>query len=588
MIYFYTGIHFEIKKGSIMLNISKIVSIFVLIIISTEARIFFVGSNPNLSIIAYPQDVSKLPNEFVYFYPGYQKLPWWGDIDEPMHRPNDTYTVTGESTTESSTNSEFEHNGAIRAIQNNFGICFRPKPSYVQYIDLLYNINSFSNESSGKLTGSGQSIPYKYDVSNSSHEVLASSIWGFMFKGIPSGIKITAGFYDLGTPNQEFTFTKSGVDYESNRLLWGWSTTSCNHIFGVSGLDGDAWFQNEYSRGPLYRFDIQAGLTLEKLKLGSRLRFVFGKQDQYSWVPESSTIADSTIASNFSGDYEKSKWARKTTDAIIRLYGNYTWRKAEKYSLNTLVFLGYEARKAKNALTENLDIEDDAQEAIRSFVVEINPNINIYPWNKYSYIDAALLLEYSYSRYNNTSMQNVNGGTDGYWQTRVYPSDEYSWENFSYANENFIDLGLDISTSFPLYGNANRSLAFGLILLINTKFTWLNKYYGRNEISGSELKFVTENLRKNFKKEVWFNSMLSLNYRSGPIVYNFQVTEPLLYLLQPRTKVTDSKGKNVLYEHEKKGNWASQQDIKVALLVAYDLPTLKGMLKNHKSASADH
>ncbi len=564
----------------------NVLLIIIVCSIASPARIFFVGSNPFLSIIAFPQDVARLPGEYVFYYPSYQKLPWWGDIDEPTKRPNDTYTVTGENISQEASNSVFEHRGDIRAVSNAMGVVRKVNDKVSQYIDLTYNVNAFSNKSSGNLTNSSLTVPFDYKVTNSSHEVLASSIWAFMFRDIPAGIKIQLGFYDLATPNQDFSFTRNNTRYSTDRMVWGWSTVSCSHIFGTTGLDGDAWFQNEYSRGPIYRGDIQAGLTFSKLKFGTRLRYQYGKLAQYSWVPSSGSIADSTLSANFEGTYQKSQWARKTTDAMARVYGNYTWKKGDKYSLNTLFFLGYEAQKFRNALTENLDAEDGALEAIRSVVVEINPNVNIYPWNKYSYIDAALLIEYSYSRYNNTSKQWISGSQqDAYRASRVYIGDEYTWENFSYANEHFVDFGVDISTLYPLYGNAHRSVGLGLILFVNSKFTWMNKHYGHNNNAGSEFKFVTDNIRKNFKREVWFNTMFSINYRQGPANLNLQLTEPLLYLLQPRTRITDAKGKNILYDHEKKGNWASQQGVKAALLVAYDLPTLKAKLRKGNSTA---
>ncbi|MGE5671773.1 MAG: hypothetical protein ACM31E_10035, partial [Fibrobacterota bacterium] len=169
-----------------MCRIFNVLLILIVISLTTSARIFFVGSNPFLSIIAYPQDVAKLPGEYVFYYPSYQKLPWWGDIDEPTKRPNDTYTVTGENISQSSSNSAFEHRGDIRAVSNAMGMVRKVNDKVTQYIDLTYTINAFANKSSGNLTNSSLTIPYDYSVTNSSHEVLASSIWAFMFRDIPA------------------------------------------------------------------------------------------------------------------------------------------------------------------------------------------------------------------------------------------------------------------------------------------------------------------------------------------------------------------------------------------------------------------
>ncbi len=552
-------------------------------VLSIQGRIFFVGSNPYLSIFAFPQDVTALPSEFVFFYPSMQKLPWWGDVDEPTHRPNDSYTVTGENIKESSAN--FDHDGVIRSFKNHMGICYKPNPGLVHYVDVMYDVNAFSNKASGILTNSdnNNTIPFDYSITNSSHEVRASSIWGFHLKGLPVGIKLNLGLYQLGSPNQRFVFNKNDQPYETSRMVWGWATVGCNHIFGPRSTEGDAWFQNEYSRGPLYRMDLQVGTTMSRMKWGGRFRYIFGKQDQFRWQSQPSNISDTIIRNNFIGDYVKSDWATKTHDLTYRLYNNVTLKKGERYSLNTLLFLGYNAHKSKNALTENLDVEDDALEAARTFIVEVNPNINIYPWKtRFAYIDAALLLEYAYTRIGNTNIQRVNGGDiRAYRRSTVYVDDEYSWENFSYANENFVDVGVDLSMMFPLYGNANSNLGLGIIHFINTKFTWLNKYFGENNVVNNDLEFEVANMRKNYRKEIWINTMLNLHYKRGPAIYQFQFTAPLLYLLQPRTQVTDKEGKTILYEHEKKGNWASQQGVKAAIFFAYDLPALRNLFRRN-------
>jgi len=114
----------------------------------------------------------------------------------------------------------------------------------------------------------------------------------------------------------------------------------------------------------------------------------------------------------------------------------------------------------------------------------------------------------------------------------------------------------------PLFGGPNGSVGLGLVMFVNAKFTWMNKYFGTTGSNAASLDFTVEGQHRNFKREIWFNSMVSLPINAGRYHLRFEVTQPLLYSLMPRTRVLDAAGENVLYEHEKTGTWASQQGVK--------------------------
>jgi hypothetical protein len=458
------------------------------------------------------------------------------------------------------------------------GIFYGLRDNLVGLIDAEYSLGVLKNTSEGNFTNQDDNgyIPYEYSLGNTIHDILLTSVLGFPVRGIPVGIKLGFGFNQSGRPESEIKFTKENTPYNSNRMLWGWSRSGCNHIFGPRGTEGDAWFQNEYSIGPLFRFDIQGGTTFPRCKLGTRFRYITGLQDQYAWTSGEFTGTDSIIGSRFIGDYKKSEWSKKSRDALFRLYGNIFWKKHEQYSLNTLVFLQYEGKSAFNALSDNLEVEDDAKQKMRNFILEINPNINVFPGSKSTYIDVGLLLEYSFTRFENTYNRYINGGgeKESFINTPVNIDAleaEYHWERFSYANENFFDAGLDISTMFPLYGNADKRLGLGFILFANTKFTWYNKYFGTNPAGDAAGEFSVTGIRKNYRHEIWFNSMMILYWAFSRYNFRLEVTEPLLYSLSPRTRVTDATGKVVKYEHIVKGTWSSLNSVRVGLFVSYDL-----------------
>lgn len=550
-------------------------SLFVLLTLnafsSANTRVYQIGSNPFYSWISYPQDVMQWGGNFMYYYPRYEQVPWWGDIDEPTNKPNaTTYTTTGNK--EIDGDAYFEHSGKIHSIGNQLGYAHWFRENLVTSFDLDYDVDALRNRAEGKLTDEDNisHIPFDYSLRHTINRLYLNGIMGFKVRYIPVGFKLRFGFENTLALKQDFYYTKNDQAYSSDRTVWGWSTEGCNHIFGSRNAEGDAWLQREYAQGPMFMFDLQGGMTLPRVKLGTLFRYKFGHQDQYAW--EMDENASTSLDSTFMGDYQKSDMARKTRDATMLLYGNINWRKGKRYALNTFALLGYEGITSGDALSENLEIEDDAKEKARNVFVEFNPNINLLLGEHFHYIDAALLLKYSYNRLNNTYERWVGGGTqETYWNTSVNGEDENIWERFSYANENFFDVGADISAMFPLVNMEARFLGFGFMLLFDTRFTFQTKYYGNNTDDGTEITFTVDNRRENFKREIWFNTALTLQYMRMPFHIRFEIYEPLLYSLMPRTRVTDDEGKEVFYEHKTQPLWLSQRGFGVGLYFSYDM-----------------
>jgi hypothetical protein len=188
-------------------------------------------------------------------------------------------------------------------------------------------------------------------------------------------------------------------------------------------------------------------------------------------------------------------------------------------------------------------------------------------------IDTAILFEYNYTKYENTyDWWNSQMGAvkTTYWNTSVYVGEEYYWENFSYAEENFWDLGWEIDASLPIYGSKDEVLSLLTMIMLNSKFTSMTKYYGINENTDNDVIFTVMNNRINKRREIWLNTTLSLFYKKGRIHYRFDFIEPLIYSKYTKTTVTDTTGKE-LYTNEKANQLAIQEGSKFVLSIGYEI-----------------
>jgi hypothetical protein len=539
------------------------------------------GSNPYLSYSLFPQDVQLLRSNYISCFPAYEQRPYWGDIDEPANKPNGTYTSTGIDVVDN--DASFRHSAQVKSVANSVGYIHRFLSGVTANAHLDYNVDSRNNQAKGNLTdaSTGGHVPFDYSMSHVLNTLRLQGMAGFELFGAPAGIKVDAGFDNSLYLDHTFTFEKNGVSYSTDRATWGWTTSPCAHIFGASGPQGDAWLQDGYAKGPLYNFDLQAGMSLPIAKVGGRFAYRTGHQDYYNWVRDSSTsTGDAVLDRNFLGSYRKGEWSRTTRDGIGQLYGNVPWIKSQRYSLNTFVLLGYEGATLGRALSSNLDVANDAKDKAHNVNVEIAPNIAIPFGSDFSYIDAAVHVEYRYGRFDNTYLRWVGGGQlETHRDTRTSLADEYSWEGYSYANRNAFDAGLDLSTMFSLYAGSTDHVGLGLMLLIDSRFAFMTKYYGHNVDIGSDVDFQVDNRRADYEREIQFGTGIKVQYLRSPFFAWLECTEPVLRALKPRTRVTDASGETILYEHEKEPLWMSLDGIRVGLFVSYEwtLPLLKSL-----------
>lgn len=539
---------------------------FLILVTEIQGRVFLVGSNPSLTLLAFPQDLLKFQNDYAFYFLTYENKPWWSDVDDPpnkpvnesANRPNNTYLATGESIVDENGNT-FKHKSSINAIQNNLGFGYTLKNLIKTRFDLRYSAWAMHSDASGKV-GSSQ---FTYKEHNSFHEIYLNSIFAKNIRTIPVGIKIGLGGIGTTEPKLE-----TSGNIEDNRLYWGWSASDGR---GILPELAHALEQDQYSLGPLFEIDLQAGATFPQLALGGRFRYNFGDLDTYNY---------DTAAR----DYIQNE-ANKIRNTTYRLYGNYIWSEGERYRFATLVLTRYTSLDTTQHAVDNNDVESGHVRESKNFILQINPNISLYPWRtRQTYIDAAILINYSFMHFNHDYPYWVAGGQkESHINSDVYIGNEYSWENCSYWNQNFFEIALDLNPVFPIYGNKDQSVAIGVMALLWTRFKWTNKYYGTNKISGSDIEFVKDNIRKNYDHETWLNSVINFIYRRNGFVYRLDVGEPLIYSLTPRTRVTDAKGKEVLYEKRNENMWVTQSGVKLGFFVTTGFDNIKKLLPNRKT-----
>jgi hypothetical protein len=540
-----------------------------------QTRVSEYGSNPYFTTDLFPQDVSQQRSNAISFYPVYSKSPWWGDIDEPNNKPpRAVYTITGSEVSEPP--ALFKESAKLRTLLNQFAYSYRPSDKLTAKIDFNYTLNALRDRAEGNFTNDTTKsfIPFDYSLRHTLNSFLLKGLFGFSFRNIPVGLNMSIGMENTLALKSDFTFTKDNINVSTDRALWGWSTVGCNHIFGVRGTEGDAWLQSSYSTGPLYSLDLVAAATLDKIKAGLSLYYKFGQQDNYSWVRDTTrNTGDSIINRNFIGDYIKNDWTRKSHQGNIDLYGNIHWLTGEMFGLHTFLRLNYNGNVARNALADNLDVESDSKELNRGFEIEAAPNINIKLGEFMHYIDIGLIVQYGYNRVNHTYMRWVGGGrVKTYWDTQVQSLTDTTWEDYSYANVNQGDLGLDLSSMFPVL-NSERygKLGFGMCLNGNVNFKYKTNYYGTNTTSGSSNDFNVQKRRENYDREIIFNSILMLDYYKNRYNVRFEVREPLLRSLMTSTRITDANGHSLGPSDRKEPLWLTLHGLQAGIFISRDL-----------------
>lgn len=526
------------------------------------ARLFFIGSNPHTSRIAFPQDVLLVPYSYVAYRMAYQWGPHYGNPEDPFGKPNSSYATSSEDISFAQEEGEaekagFNKEGSTSVQQHTLMYQHIWNDKTTSLFSLTYkNLNaqsSFNGNLQAELDdGTYQYVDVDSSTSSTSQMAYTEAITAFRHLGFPAGIKIGYGREWKDKPKADTNAAVNGMSIDSDRILWGWSASGCNHIFGYKHITADAWFYNNYTAGHIDQFDIQLGATTGRFKSAVRYRLRSGIEEQYSWKSDSTYEADElsqeeTLDTNFNGSYEKNDIARKSIQHIGRVYSNITFLESQYFKFNTLFFVGADIHESEHVSSSDYEIANDVKESCKTLLLEANPNVNIYP-GKYTTIDAAILSEFGISKYENTFEKGTGGGSkETYINSSPYVGDEPWWENFSYADEHFLDLGAEINAYLPLYGNKEQSLGCSVILLYNNKFTWNTKHYGQNPETGDSFSFDKSHKRETYKRETWFNTAVGFTYRHKKIIAQFSYAQPLIYKRYVETSVKE--GGETLFSH---------------------------------------
>jgi hypothetical protein len=533
---------------------------------TSHARVFFSGSNPSMTVFAFPQDLWLMPPDYAFFQTTYQVQPWWGDIDQPDLRPSPTYLLTGEKIGVKGSGTYFEHNANLYNWKNIAGVCNQLSPTLKMRFDLEYTYMPMRAEAHGE----AGALTFDYKEGHSIQDIYLTTYAATFWRSIPLGFKLGFGRQAGTAPDLEWNINNSGTVSQAQRLMWAWSTLQGGGVLNVE--HAHARGQDNYTVGSQYHFDLQGAATLPRLKFGARLRYSMGKLDVYEWNGPGDAIA---------GAYTNNL-AKAISERTVRAYGNYTWLEGAGYKFNTLALSRFTMNDSDAVSPMNSGISMGRKDHARTFVFQVNPNINLYPWKyKNTFIDLALLCNYSYTRYSHMQPYWVDGGgqKDGYVGSTVRLGEDYAWDDFSYARQHFFEIAFDANPCFPIYGDANQSLAANLSLLLWTRFKFTDKYYGQRVDPTSDVIFNVNNIRRNYDHEVWLNSVVNLIYRRASTMYRITVGQPLIYSLRPESRVYDAGGQILLSEMVHENMWVSQAGMSLGFFISTpikNVPLLRG------------
>lgn len=499
-----------------------------------EARVFFTGSNPMLSSIVFPQDNLLIPGgDNISFYTSWQSFPWWGDLDEPENKPNNQYILSGER------RPELQYKASIDQFDNIVSMSRWLTNRKKLRFDLAYTSSKMSAAANGFRGESN--VGYSFTGRSAIREVYLTSVLATYYKELPIGIKLGIGGVNTSRPQIEHLVLNGS---ETQEVLWGWNNESSNS-------------QGEFNTGNPLKFDLQAAATFKKHKVGTRFRYYAGELDHFDFNDNSSTYAIVPM---------------KMHNYTFRLYSIYNWYSREKFRFNTTALTRFTMH---DSIKEPQGVRNIPESVARAkvFVLQVNPNVNIYPW-KYplTYIDAAILCNYQYTRYDHfdngeyryaSPPWNTNGeGVPEY----VWRLDEPSNESFSFANEHFFEVAFDMYASIPVFGRRGEMAAIGISALVWRRYKWREKYFGH--MSGNE--FEEFGRRQSFDKEMWLNTLVNFVYRRGSVMYRLDFGQPLIYSLTPKTELVTPEGQQVGTLGKEK-MWLAQSGYKVGFFISTDL-----------------
>ena len=292
-------------------------------------------------------------------------------------------------------------------------------------------------------------VPFQAGTYASRENYDFKMIYANMLFNNPFGLKFRYISKSSDVPSGYIQFDKENVSYETPHLTWGWSKSGCNHIFGYSHINTDAWYQNYYILYDGYQMDLQLSYEFNgNFKTGFRYRRNRDNGDMYEWEYDD--------GSDFDGDYYVDEfWNHHKLSDLFRGYSKVRFWRIGNLDLGMLLFLEYKSSsplRLMNKMTES-DPANEARE--KEFIIETNPFFN-YTFNR-GYIDFGVLLEYSRTGMNNVSPRwnpvSRSDQKDVLWNTSPNYGWSQPWEFFSKGNAWFFATGFEMYSSITVVKN---------------------------------------------------------------------------------------------------------------------------------------
>ncbi|NLT51359.1 MAG: hypothetical protein GXX85_10620 [Ignavibacteria bacterium] len=544
---------------------------------------FTVGSNYYYTIFAYPHDILKWPKKGFFVYTCPKTLPWQGDITDISNMPDETYQ---------SNYTDFAFpvpNGYTGDPKNIYS--YMKVSSYAYdtrysaggiwdfgedlgkiYFELGTNRIDMELEAEGIVRNneSLELVPVTAGTEAERRNYDVQLIYANYLFDNPFGLKIQYQSKDSKAPNSFIKFTQNGREISSNRITWGWTTSPCNHIFGMEHQNFDAWYLPDYTLYKGGQLDVQ--LSYEhgdgKYKTGIRYRKIDEQGKEFFWQ----SGAPGDRYENFIGQYiTDSRYENEIDIDLIRAYSKIRFWKFGDLDMG-LLFFGQYASHNENRVSTNKELESDPlrTDAQNEYTIEINPWLN-YKFDKNNF-DLGVLFEASY-----TTMKNVSprwNSSLGANQQDVIrnssPSDDGfspSWETFSQGNYFFLATGFEAYSSINIYGRLNLLTTLTLL----RKYSFITKEYGQSVIpaGGSSYEFQRSHKRDDYKNETWMTGSIGFAYGWGPIQTIASMQLPLAYLLEKSTELTNNS--ITLVDRNQRNVWAVQEPVTFRLLFIFGL-----------------
>jgi hypothetical protein len=543
---------------------------------------FTIGSNPYLTIFAYPHDILRWPASGVYFNYQNQELPWQGNVTDISARPSESYTNNYQFV-EFATPDDYagDPSGIYSwsmisgyAHQRYFGLGSITSTPYGKFMgEMGISTLNMLMEAEGVARSEEEGevfhlVPFRSQTKGAQFKYEGKILYARQLYNNPFGFKVDYVYKHSLKPNGYLNFMIDSTQYETNHLTWGWANQSCNHIFGYPHINTDAFFQNEYSVINGSQLDLQASYDFNgNYKTGIRYRLINESGDDYNWQYDEGSL--------YTGNYSRNPdWMKKNVEQFFRAYSKVRFFELGNLGAGILFFgqYGKNDRFDVNRLSES---EPNSQEIVHNYIVETNPFLN-FKFEK-GYIDFGLLLEEEYSPLKNihTAWNESTGGEEQnvLWDSSPYEGWSTSWESFSKGHELFFATGGETYTSINIY--KRFSMQGGLTLL--RKYTNLKKVYGNSNVpdGGGNFEFTKTHIRKDHRNETWMTGSLGLTYGFGPIQLISILQFPLSYLNKRETVLSDIHD-DILFEHERRNVWQVQQPASFRLILVCALSKPEG------------